>query len=192
MNPPDTPSHPPLSSGDGQPMTRAEAQNLGALIRKQERLLKTSLEQRAAEVMADFEAQLCRTYSFDEDEVWAEARRLANEAVTDAQARIAGRCAELGIPEEFAPSIEHYWFGRGQNATKERQVELRRAADAECKAKLRRGRTEVERWSLEAQTKLVAHNLTSDAAKAFLDQIPATDALLPTIDLKLIESKGAK
>ena len=78
-------------------MTRGEIANLERLIRKQERVLKAATEQRAAELKADFEAQISAQHSFDDDEVWNEAFKLARDTVDAAQAEVAKRCEEIGI-----------------------------------------------------------------------------------------------
>ena len=170
------------------PMTKGEIQGLGVLIRKQERLLKTATDQRAVELKADFENQISAVYRFDDDEVWREAYRLAEKAIEDAQVVIADRCAELGIPKEFAPSLSCGWFGRGENAVAKRRDELRRKADAEIKAMAQRARGRIEEWSLKTQTQLVAQNLTSDSARAFLDNMPPAEALMPLLDLQQMQT----
>ncbi len=170
------------------PMTKGEIQGLGVLIRKQERLLKTATDQRAVELKADFENQISAVYCFDDDEVWREAYRLAEKAIEDAQVVVADRCAELGIPKEFAPSLSCGWFGRGENAVAKRRDELRRKADAEIKAMAQRARARIEEWSLKTQTQLVAQNLTSDSARAFLDNMPPTEALMPLLDLQQMQA----
>ena len=169
-------------------MTKGEIQGLSVLIRKQEGLLKTATDQRAAELKADFEDQISAIYSFDADEVWRDAYRIAEKAVKDAQAVVADRCAELGIPKEFAPGLSCGWYGRGENAVAQRRAELRKKADAEIAAIRRRARTKIEQWSLEAQTKLVAQNLTSDSAKAFLDNMPSTEALMPSLEMQQVQA----
>ena len=53
-------------SGD---MTRSEIANLERLIRKQEKVLKATTEQRAAELRADFEAQMLARSLVDSTQV---------------------------------------------------------------------------------------------------------------------------
>ena len=71
-----------------------------------------------------------------------------------AQKDIAERCKTLGIPPEFAPGVNVYWHGRGQNAVQARQAELRRAAKAKIEAIQSAAVTEIEHMSLEAQTNI--------------------------------------
>ncbi len=169
-------------------MTRGEIANLERLIRKQERVLKAATDQRAAELKADFEAKVSAQYSFDDDKIWKDAFKLAREAVDAAQAEVAKRCEEIGVPAEFAPSIECHWYSRGENAVRQRRDELRRKADAEIAALKRSARTQIEMWSLRAQTDLASRTLTSEAAKTFLDSMPATAELMPKLEYQQVHA----
>jgi hypothetical protein len=172
----------------GTAMTRAETSDLLRLVRQRERLAKTTAAQRSAELLADFEKQLGSSYSYDSDETWKAAAEAANKAVAEAQAIIAERCQELGIPKEFAPGLSCAWYGRGQNACKTRRAELRKMAGTRIAAIEKAARTEIERMSLEAQTAIVAHGLQSDAAKAFLEKMPPIAELMPTVRVSAIEA----
>ena len=171
-------------------MTRGERDNLSTLVRQRERLLKTLAAQRSAELMADVEAQLARIYDFDEDDTWAAATEVAEEAIKEAQAEIAERCQELGIPPEFAPGIHMGWYRRGSNAINERRVELRRVAKTRIDATEKAAKTAIEQWSLNARTELIAPSLTSDAAKEFLEQLPSVQSLMPELDAVALLVKG--
>jgi hypothetical protein len=169
-------------------MTRGEIANLERLIRKREKVLRAAIEQRTAELKADFEAQMAVQYSFDADPVWKQAFTLAKEAAKAAQTQVGARCEELGIPREFAPSLECYWYGRGENAVKARRAELRQKADAEIEALKKSARTKIELWSLNAQTDLAAQTLTSDAAKTFLQNMPSTEDLMPKLEYQQVHA----
>ncbi len=169
-------------------MTRADISNLERLIRKQERVCLTALDQREAELKADFERHIAAVYYYDQDEVWKKAYTEANEIAQQAKAQIAARCEEMGIPEEFAPTLDVHWYRRGENAVKDRRDELRRKAMAEIAALKKSGRTQVEIWSLNAQTKLASKTLTSEAAKTFLDEMPSTTELMPKLEYQHVTS----
>ncbi len=168
-------------------MTSAERNDLRSLIRQRARLMKTELKQRRLELMADFERQLSATFSYDQDETWKSAHALAEQAVDEAETVIQERCRELNIPKEFAPSISMRWYGRGENAVKERRAELRTAAKARLDALEASGKTEIERISVNGQTDLIADGLTSEAAQAFLEQMPSTQSLMPMLDLNQVQ-----
>ncbi len=167
-------------------MTSAERGDLRSLIRQRARLMKTELKQRRLELMSDFERQLAATFSYDQDKVWKDAHALAEQAVKDAQAVIAERCRDLGIPKEFAPSIHMDWYRRGQNEVKERRAELRLAAKARLDALDANGKTEIERISLNGQTELIADGLSSEAAQTFLQQMPSAETLMPRLELNQV------
>ena len=163
-------------------MTKMERVELGQLIRKRERVMKCQATERAAEMLAEFDRQSAQIYSFDDDEVWKQATEIAQKAVAEANAQIAVRCKELGIPSEFAPKLAFGWMERGQNAVAGRRSELRRMAKSKIDAVEMETRTKIERLSLEAQTQVIANGLESEAAKAFLEQMPALQTLMPPVD----------
>ena len=99
-------------------MTRAERTDLGALIRRREKLLKTAAKQRSAELLANFEKQISTIFSYDDDETWKAAFASAEKAVGDAKAVIAEQCRKLGIPPEFAPDLSLGWDGRGERGAR--------------------------------------------------------------------------
>lgn len=171
-------------------LTTRERQDLGALIRRHEKLAKTAATQRAAELLADFERQLDTQYGFDSDETWRDAHTAATKAVQAAQEVVAARCAELGIPKAFAPTISGVsWFGRGQNAIKERRAELRRIATTRIDALRKAAVTQIEAESVRLQTEVVTTSLTSDHARAFLDRLPVIEQLMRPLEAKdLIEN----
>ncbi len=168
-------------------MTSAERNDLRSLIRQRARLMKTEVRQRRLELMADFERQLSATFSYDQDEIWKGAHSIAEQAVKDAQVVIEERCRELRIPKEFAPTIQMLWFGRGENAVKERRTELRFAAKARLDALEASAKTEIERVSVDGQTNLIADGLTTEAAQTFLEQMPSTETLMPVLELNQVQ-----
>ncbi len=168
-------------------MTAAERNDLRSLIRQRARLMKTEVRQRRLELMADFERQLSATFSYDQDEIWKGAHSIAEQAVKDAQVVIEERCRELRIPKEFAPTIQMLWFGRGENAVKERRTELRFAAKARLDALEASAKTEIERVSVVGQTNLLADGLTTEAAQTLLEQMPSTETLMPVLELNQVQ-----
>ena len=80
---------------DQPKMTKGERQELGQLIRKREKVLRAAADERAAAMLADFDAQCAKIYSFDDDRVWAEAVAAMERAEKDAQAAIEKMRAKL-------------------------------------------------------------------------------------------------
>jgi hypothetical protein len=174
-------------NGDNR-MTKAERDELVKLVKLRERVAKTETVQRSAELLAEFERQLASVYSFDDDDVWREAHAAVSEAREKANAMIAERCRELGIPERFQPGIESVWFGRGENASKERRAELRRVAVTRINALEKAAKATIEHESLKLHTELVAGALESGEAMAFLNALPTIEVLMPSLTVAEIES----
>lgn len=169
-------------------MTKSERVELGQLIRKREKVMKSFASERAAKMMAEFDEQLATIYKFDQDEVWEASTKEAQRVVDEANAKVAERCRDLGIPEEFAPSLDFGWQGRGQNEVAGRRGELRRAALSRVKAIEAETITKIERMSLQAQTEVIANGLESIAAKEFLEKMPSLEVLMPTLDAQEIKA----
>jgi hypothetical protein len=169
-------------------MTKAERADLLSLIKKRERVMKTMAAERSAEMIAEFESQAAKIYSFNDDAVWAKAKEEAAQAVKAAQDLVAEQCAALGIPREFAPSLQVEWHGRGENAFIWRMAELRRAAKKRIEAIEAEAVSRIERMSLDAQAELLSHGLDTDAAHAFLEAAK-TDmiALMPSLAVVDVE-----
>src|SRR5262249_12363669 len=119
--------------------------------------------------------------------VWKKAYEIADAEVRKCQAQVAERCEELGIPKQFAPHLGVYWETRGENMLAERRRELRSAAKARIEAIEKGAFVRIERASVEAQTKLLAHGVTSEAAKKFLARELSIEKLMPAIEVKSIE-----
>jgi hypothetical protein len=163
-------------------MTKYEREDLQRLVRQREKVLKSAAKQRSAELLADFENQMGQEYRFDQDEVWAEAAKIANAAVSKAQEQIKARCREIGIPDRFAPRLSLNWCNRGYgNLIKERRDELRKMAMTAIEAQEQKAKTQIELSCLEAQEKIAIAGLTSDAASGFIEALPSIGELMPRL-----------
>lgn len=163
-------------------MTRHEREALAKLIRQRERLAKTEASERSAVLMADFEQQADRMYQYDEDDVWRQAVLAAKEEVAKASVRIGKRCAELGIPQPFAPTLSVVWHQQrasvGQERAKMRQVAKRRIEQIEATA-----RTAIERASVAAQESLLTGALITASARMFAEALPSVEELMPKLQM---------
>jgi hypothetical protein len=163
-------------------MTRAEIEALQRLIRQREKVLKSAAKQRSVELLADFENRMGSEYSFDQDEVWAKAAEVTEREVAKAQAKVAARCRELGIPDRFAPNLSLGWRHRGyDNLIAKRKTELRRMAQTQITAIEQKAIVEIETSCLDAQTWLAVARCTSDDAAAFLASLPSVETLMPRL-----------
>jgi hypothetical protein len=172
------------------PMTKQERDDLARLVRRREKLAKADVDTIAAEREADFEAQLARRYDLY-TEAWRDASERLEHAVEELNQRIRAEFEEKGIPLEFAPSARAAWFSRGENLTADRRFELRKVAKTRLAAEAKQAKARIERASVEIQTQLVAAGLQTEEARAYLDQMPTADELLPTLDLSAIEQRYA-
>lgn len=172
---------------EGGKMTKGERVELGQLIRKRERVMKSMAVERSAAMLVEFETQCGAIYSFDDDDVWKKSFEEAEKIAEEAAKVVADRCKELGIPEEFAPDLSVNWYSRGQNAVASRRTELRRIAKAQIAALEKETISKIERMSLDAQTEVITHGLESKAARGFLERMPSLSSLMPALNAVEIE-----
>lgn len=170
-------------------MNNRERDELLKLIRARERVMKTAASQRSAAMLAEFERQISALHHWDNDEQWAALKQEADMMIADIQKRLAARCEELGIPEEFQPSLSLGWSHRGYNGVKDRRDELRRVAKAEIDQVETKARAEIELMSVNAQTEIISSGLESVAAKAFLAALPLVATLMPMLNPEQIASR---
>jgi len=172
-------------------MTKSEREDLQRLLRQREKVQKSAVKLRSSKLLADFENALASEFSFDDDQVWAEAAKAAQGEVDKAQRRVAARCRDLGIPEKFAPSLNLTWRNRGwDNALKERRDELRRVAKSRIDALEKDALLCIEQASVEAQTELAIAGLTSEAARDFFTKLPTVESLMPALSYEEIAGEA--
>jgi hypothetical protein len=170
------------------PMTKGEREDLQRLVRQREKALKSAAKQRSTELLADFENQMLAEYSFDQDETWAEATKLAEAEVAKAQARVAARCRELGIPDRFAPDLNLRWQHGGTYCTVEsRKRDLRRMATTRIAALEQAALVRIELDSVTAQT--ATAGLTSEASLVFLAKLKPVEELMPALSFDEIAGR---
>jgi hypothetical protein len=168
-------------------MTKGERADILMIIRQRDRVLKSATKHRAAELMADFEQKLAARFHYDQDDVWKKSHEAAEAEVEKAQAIIAQRCAELGIPKEFAPGISMGWYSRGENAVAQRRAELRKVAATRIAAIEQEARVQIEKGTLRASQEIIAGGLTTGAAKIFLENMPSVEALMPVLEIGSVQ-----
>ncbi len=168
-------------------MTRRDRDDLAALVRRRERVAKTAAAQRSAELMADFEQKLAAVYK-STDDAWRDITETAKRVVADADAQVAQRCRDLGIPETLRPRLDLSWYGRGESASKERRAELRKVASSRIAALEKQAKTTIERQSVDVQTQLLAGGLESADARRFLESMPTVETLMPPLNVAELEA----
>ena len=172
-------------------LSRQETHDLSMIIKDRLKVLKAHAEEQAAVLMADFEQKLAAEYSYDQDEVWEQATKVAADVVKDAQEKIEARCVELGIPRALAPELKLSWNGRGQARTAERRAELRRVAKTQIDAMVKAAVTRIEKQSLDLRTQVVSMGLLSPDARLFLDSLAPVDEAMTSLDFGQIQQRLA-
>ena len=125
------------------------------------------------------------------ERVWAKAAAAANREVKKAQAQVAARCHEFGIPERFAPDLSVEWHHRGYgNQIDSRKAELRRMAQTQIAALEQKAIVEIKVSCLDAQTKLATAGCASEASKPFADALPSVERLMRPLSLAAIAGEA--
>jgi hypothetical protein len=159
-------------------MTSREREELRKLNAARGKAAKASIDSYSAVLLADTEERLAAAYKYD-DEAWADLTSRAAEVVRAADAEIAERCRTLGIPEDFRPKLGLSWERRGENGIKSRRTELRKVAQTKIAAMARQAHAEIDARVLKGYELLVQDGLETDAARQFLQNMPAVQALMP-------------
>jgi hypothetical protein len=163
-------------------MNKTEREELQRLCRQRLKVLLSAAEQRAAELLADFENQMGSEYAFDDDAVWAQAMKAAECEVAKAKAKIEARCRELGIPKQFSPGLDLHWHHRGfGNALAERRNELRVMAKTRIAALLQKAKVQVSLDCLKISEQITLSGLTSQAALRLIEGLPPIETHLPRL-----------
>jgi MoxR-like ATPase len=168
-------------------MTKGERTELVKIVRQRAKLAKDDIEARKRQILADAEATLSAEFK-EQDEAWAEITAEAREYMAEAQAKIAAKCDEKGIPVDFRPTTGMYWLRRGRNADPERRGELRKAVQAQAEASARQAKLEIDRRSVGLQEQIMVGGFESDEARQFLESLPTAEALMPSLKLPQLGS----
>ncbi len=176
-----------VPSGD-QRMTKDERLEIGKVIRAREKVAIVGAKHQALALKAEFERKISAIYPRNHP-AWAEATRIAEQAIADANKHIAEQCKKMDVPETFSPRAGLNWASRGENMFSERRAELRKAANALIAEREAEAVHQIMTVSVEMQSQVVAHGLTTDAAKDFLAKLPTPQQLMPPVDMEEAERR---
>jgi hypothetical protein len=165
-------------------ITKTERSELKAIVRQQFRVLRAEVEQREAEVVADAEEQINGKYA-DEDAAWAEAARLAFEAVEVANRAVNDAYREL-MGDEFVEA--GYVTGRVPPRPQRHRVALRQEAVAKIGAQVAGALLQLQRQEADLLRTLAVGALDSSEAHDFLGAIPTVGQLVPTARFAELEA----
>lgn len=163
-------------------MNKSDREELAKILKARARLAHRLVEQQAAKLEADVEQQLSSRFKID-DSAWADLTLTTTQVMEEADAELAKRCRARGIPEEFRPSLNVSWYGRGENADSKRRAELRTLAARRIEAMAAEARVAIETAALDGLTQLTTGALASDEARAFLEAMPTVERLMPRLDV---------
>jgi hypothetical protein len=164
-------------------MTRAEREQLAKLARQRARLAKSEAVEREKILLAEVHDQMSAEFSA-QDDLWAAAVTIAEEAAAKANDLIRAQCLDLGIEARYAPRLQLSWVSRSAEFIDDgRRAELRKLAATRLAALTQAAKTQIDRECLRTETELVRDGLDSAAAVAFLDRMPTAEQLMPAIGL---------
>lgn len=160
-------------------MNRTERDELRRLIRARFKLLRSDVEQRKAELLAELETTITERFAA-EDKAWADANFLVEEAAREANRKAndiyRGLFGERwGNPHTdkmivYAAEVKH---PKGDRTAL--RIEGMKTIDAKVKAAL----LELERREVDLLSDLATTALESAQARAFMGRIPTVSELVP-------------
>lgn len=171
-------------------MSKGERDMLLSLVKKRESVMRSMAAQRSAELLAQFEADISKQHQWFKDDVWTAAVKEAEATVKSAQDKVQQRCEELGIPEEFRPSLNWHWSERGENMWDQRRAELRRSAKAEIEAMEATALTQIGAMAVEAQTSIIKEGIQTETAMKFLEDMAPIQTLMPLLEFGKIATRA--
>jgi Holliday junction resolvase RusA-like endonuclease len=179
---------PEVEAAAQQPMSKADRDQLASVVKIRARVAKAQVAEHEALLLAKVESELAAEYKPDDDNAWKALADAAQKAVAEADSQVEERCRELGIRPEFRPGLNVGWYGRGENATVKRRVELRRVAQTRIAAVGKTAKLAIEQRCVEVLTELIAGALQSEEARSFLETIPTPEQLMPPLDVAELEA----
>lgn len=176
----------PQANPPARRMTKSEETNLLRLGRLNKDGAIAAQKERTKTALAEFEMRLASQFSYDQRQAWADlvASAKAHTAALDQQ--LAADCRRLGIPESFRPEIAFHWYGRGENASKERRAELRRVAVTRLAALEAAAVARIEDGYRRFQTSVLSAAIDSNEARQLLADLPTAEQLLPALDYQSV------
>jgi hypothetical protein len=172
--------------GAEAPITRNERAELRQIVRLNCKVARATVDQRQADLLADLEEQMAAEWK-EHDAFWREACSVSNSEIQELNQRLQDRFAELGVPPAEAPSLAVSRGSSGNRGDRGRREDLRRAARARTAADAQKAKLALDAAEARLLTKLASQALTSDAARAFLDEIPKVGQLMPVLNLSQLE-----
>lgn len=169
-------------------MSRTERDDLIRIVRLREAQAVDDMRARLAAIEADGEAQIAASYP-ENHPAWADLAAAAAQFVQETDQKILEICRQMGIRDEFRPSLYVGWRSRGENGFSERRTELRRVLKAQLERLERETVRTIKGQTRALQSRLLAGGLETEEARLFLDSLPSAEQLLPGISLQDLEQE---
>ena len=164
---------------DEPTMTKAEREELAKVVRMRAKVAAL-VSMRGRLMFSPVDEQLAEQYRFD-DAQWAAITAAANRVVEEADEQIRLLCEAQGIPAEFRPEIRLGWYGRGENVSKDRRAELRRAAVSRVDAGACAAKLAIDTTEAQLRGDLAARANNTAEAQTFLNAMPTPEQLMPEL-----------
>lgn len=159
-------------------ITKAERGELRTLIRQRFKVLRSDVEARRAELVAELERRIAAKFAA-EDKAWEDSMYLIKEAVRDANRK--ANDILRGMDLDGYPSDCDYdlVMSRAVAQPTKKRVELRRQGGAQIESQVKVAYLQLDRQENELLTRLLVGALESEEARAFLGEIPTVSSLVP-------------
>jgi hypothetical protein len=167
-------------------MSKGEQANLFRLGKLNKDGAIAAQKEQTKAALAEFEMRLASQFSYDQREAWADLMASAKSHVAEIDRKLAEDCRRLGIPENFRPEIAVQWFGRGENASRDRRAELRRVAVTRLAALEASAVARIEEGYRRFQTAVLTSAIGSYEARQLLAGLPTAAQLLPDVDYQSV------
>lgn len=169
-------------------ITKGERAELRSLIRQRFKVLRADVEARRAELEAELEERITARFS-DEDKQWSDAMFLIKEAAREANRQANDILRGLNFEQMDASRDFEIVAARDIRQPKAERNVLRTNGSKRINAQVRNAQLQLDRQEADLLTRLVAHGLDSEDARAFLGEIPTVSALVPADRLLQLEQQ---
>jgi Winged helix-turn-helix DNA-binding len=164
-------------------MTKADRDALIRVAKNRAKQAEREAETREKILIAEIQEEL--TAEFDaEDQLWAEAVRVAEQQIAKANAQIEAACLDMGVPSNHAPRIQAHWMSRSpEYSDRTRRAQLKELATKRVAALTKLAKTAIQDTVLRIEEQLLLGGLSTDEARSVYEAMPTAEQLMPNLDL---------
>lgn len=162
-----------------------ERRTLTALVKTKVRALRAEIDERHAQQLADIGVRVVRKFR-DDDGRLAEVRRKLEDITKDANTQAAALFEEYAdVASHRSPAYSMPWLTRREDD----KEKLRGALTAAVHAQTQKAKLHLIRLEAQLLEQLAMDAIQSEAARAFVRDIPTAESLLPESKLLEIEAR---